>query len=160
MKKEIYINNTRFDFLYPEGLSLWKLVENEQLVLGQIMDLEMYSDKLGKNIDRNNVRAFVTFLQRNKVTFTKILHESSIALKGLFNAINQHSFTSETKSNISFKLSDIDYKGCSEIINQENEFDLIFFPFNIQNKFMDIGGFVWRAIYRRNNLLGVFCDRV
>lgn len=160
MNKELFVNNIVYTFFYTEDLNLWRLIEDNNLLSGYKIDLEVDLNSLEKSINWDEINDFISYLQRrNDKINNDIIEKSSIALKGLFNSIYTNSLTKEVKSNIEFELSGIDYKKTIKSrFDNEYEYDLFFFPYNTIDRNMDVGSFVWRVKIRGNILYGVNCD--
>ena len=160
MTKKVFVNNIAYTFKYLEDLNVWIINENENLLSGYTIDLEIDLNSLGKPIDWNEINDFISYLRRrNDKVIADIVKKSNIALKGLFNGVYVDSLTKEIRSNIHFKLSGIDYKGAIKSrLGNKYEYDLFFFPYNTEDKHMDIGTFAWRVKMKSNILYGVTCD--
>jgi len=162
MKKEIILNGIPYVFYFSEELNLWRVIESDKIISSHTIDLEIDLNNLKKNIDWNEIDSFISFLKSHNEKIIENIKDAEEVLLNLFKIIYKKSFTKEIKSNISFRLSGIDYKSYCRIINMEKDFeyDFFFFPYNSKNEYQDIGSFVWRANFRNLLLLGVYCDRI
>lgn len=160
MKKiTIFKNDNSFEFFFDENLNMWRLIENQNLIPGYFIDLEIDLKFFSNNLSWNEVEEFFDFLFF-KMNSHNNIKDSQQLLFSQFCIINK-SYDEALLKNIVFNISGINFKGYSKNVNllDKFEYDLFFYPQNIENPYQDIGSYVWKANFRENLLLGVYCDR-
>jgi hypothetical protein len=156
MKKEIIIEQNKFDFFLFEEFKIWRCIENKNLLQGFELDIEIEAEKF----EWTDIEKFITFLRENLALKMKNILSSKKVLKSYFSEVFKE--TQMTFEDIDFKLVSVIYKGYCKNINLSNQFeyDFIFYPERINKPTEDFGSHNWHSNFRNNIFLGVHCDRV
>lgn len=161
-KKKLNITGNQYDFFYDEHITMWRVVESPNFIEGQVIDFEIDLLNFTNQLDWNEVESFIELLRKNNSLYRGRIEEAKEVLKSLYRVINIGSHDKDLVEHVEFNLSGIDFKGrCKNInLSDEFEYDYFFFPQYSKDPYRDIGSFVWRANFRDNLLLGVYCDRI
>lgn len=159
MNKEIIINNVIYIFTYVEDLNSWIIYESERLFSGYNLELSLGLNYLKKDIDWEEIRWFLTYVQEVDKTKDEIINKSKRVLKELFKVNYKDVFNDETIRCIDFEITGIELKKVNVFkLYNEFEFDILLYPYDTLDRNKDVGTFIWRANVRANALQGVYCE--
>ena len=160
--KRLIITGNQYDFFYDEHITMWRVVESPNFIEGQVIDFEIDLLNFTNQLDWNEVESFIALLKKNNSWYRDRIEDAKEVLKSLYKAINKGGYDKDFFEHVEFNLSGIDFKGRCKNINLSHtfEYDYFFFPQYSKDPYRDIGSFVWRANFRDNLLLGVYCDRI
>ena len=157
-KENFLVNNIEFEFFFDERLNMWRIIENENIISGYKLDIEVDLKNLDEKFEIFQISSFLEYIQLNNEAITKNINNAKIVLQSLFQTVYNDTFENEILDNIDFNFVGIDYKGYSQNYQSKFDYDFQFFPFYKNDKYKDIGSFLWKAFFRDRVLLGVYSD--
>ena len=162
MKKSIIINGLNFEYFFDERVNSWRMIDSPDLIRGHTIDVEINLANFNEGLNWGDLEKFIKFILDNQSKHFQSIEDAKYVLHSFFKVVNKNSYDPDFFKAIDFNLSGIDYKGHSKNITLADsiEFDYFFFPVYTKDIYRDIGSFVWRANFRDNILLGVYCDGI
>lgn len=159
MKKEkITINTNDFEFFFDDRLNMWRILENENIIRGYTLDIEIDLKNQNDEFELPQISLFLEYLHSNKEIMLENVNRAKVVLLALFQIIYKDTFDKEILDNIDFNFVGIDFKGYSQNHQGKFDYDFQFFPFYKNDPHKDIGTFLWKAFFRDRILLGVYSD--
>ncbi len=159
MEKQLVVDGVLFDFFLFEEFQTWRCYENNDLIKGVTLDLEIDLNIVSE-FNWDDVADFILFLRHTQEVKQKNISSSKVVLKSYYNELFKGMYPALDK--VSFTLSSVNYKGHCKNVNLRSEFeyDFVFFPEQLDNPHFDSGSFNWISLLRDNLFLGVYCDRI
>ena len=156
MKKEIVVQQNKYNFFLFEEFNIWRCIENSNFIHGFEIDLEIESE----HFEWSDIENFIIFINDNPPLKLKNIESSKCVLKQYFKEVYKEN--SIINERIDFKLVSIIYKGFCKNINLKNQFeyDFVFYPIIVDKPNEVIGNHNWHSNFRNNLFLGVHCDRI
>ena len=111
MKKEIVVQQNKYNFFLFEEFNIWRCIENSNFIHGFEIDLEIESE----HFEWSDIENFIIFINDNPPLKLKNIESSKCVLKQYFKEVYKEN--SIINERIDFKLVSIIYKGFCKNIN-------------------------------------------
>jgi hypothetical protein len=157
MKKEIIIQGINYEFWFDEELNMWRIRGNNSLIDSHTIDLEIDLANLGGTIDWIEIADFISSILGNRSAVNENIKNAQLVLWSYYKTIHKKAFDEEFFQDVAFDLTGIDYKG-KKANTDSFMYDYFFFPQYLKDIYRDIGSVPYRANFRGQLFLGIYCD--